>query len=256
MPIPVPLRDVIEAMDLMADEWRAYINRKTGEIVDFGDEEAMYAEEIEPDAPDWMAERLPKIREVLSSEDYVELPGQFDFHEYAVMEQFCLSVNDPDVRERLLSSIRGRGAFRRFKEAIIDLGVREQWFSYRDGALRDLAVDFLDAESIPYLDPDAPKEPAVDTELPQSQERPKCVYLVMAMRTPQFDPSVIDLHSAFLDRLREEGVLEKAGPFTDRSGGAYLLKADSLEEAEAIAFRDPVHTTKSSIVTVYEWKAK
>ena len=82
-----------------------------------------------------------------------------------------------------------------------------------------------------------------------------CVYLVMAMRSPQFDPVVMEAHAAFLDRLREEGMLGMAGPFTDKSGGAYVLKANSLEDAEAIAFSDPVHTSKSSVVTVYEWKA-
>lgn len=80
-------------------------------------------------------------------------------------------------------------------------------------------------------------------------------YLVMTFRTPQFETSVIDAHYAFLDRLRQQGQLELAGPFTDKSGGAYLIKAANLEEARALAFSDPVHTSKSSIVTVYEWNA-
>jgi len=81
-------------------------------------------------------------------------------------------------------------------------------------------------------------------------------YLITTFRTPQFDPSVIDAHYAFLDDLKNRGQLELAGPFTDKSGGAYLIKAENLEEARAIAFSDPVHTSKSSIVTVYEWDAK
>lgn len=62
--------------------------------------------------------------------------------------------------------------------------------------------------------------------------------------------------ASFLDGLKQRGQLELAGPFTDKSGGAYLIKAVSLEEAKGIAFNDPVHTSKSSIVTVYEWNAK
>lgn len=81
-------------------------------------------------------------------------------------------------------------------------------------------------------------------------------YLVTTFRTPQFQPSVIEAHYAFLDELRQEGKLELAGPFTDKSGGAYLIKAASLEEAKALAFSDPVHTSRSSIVAVYEWDAK
>lgn len=81
-------------------------------------------------------------------------------------------------------------------------------------------------------------------------------YLVTTIRTPQFLPSVIDEHYAFLDRLRRQGILELAGPFTDKSGGAYLIKAANLDEARSLAFSDPVHTTNSSVVTVYEWNAK
>lgn len=81
-------------------------------------------------------------------------------------------------------------------------------------------------------------------------------YLVTTFRTPQFQPSVIDEHYAFLDRLRNQNQLELAGPFSDKSGGAYVILADSLEEAQALAFSDPVHTSGSSRVTVYEWNAK
>jgi uncharacterized protein YciI len=81
-------------------------------------------------------------------------------------------------------------------------------------------------------------------------------YLVTTFRTSQFQPSVIDEHYALLDPLRQQGKIELAGPFADKTGGAYLIKAASLDEARALAFSDPVHMTKSSIVTVYEWNAK
>ncbi len=81
-------------------------------------------------------------------------------------------------------------------------------------------------------------------------------YLVTTFRTPQFKTSVIDDHYAFLDRLRQQGKLELAGPFTDKTGGAYVIRAENLEEAKSLAFSDPVHTTKSSVVSVYEWNAK
>jgi len=81
-------------------------------------------------------------------------------------------------------------------------------------------------------------------------------YLVMVLRTPTFQPSVIERHRAFLDGLRSQGKLELAGPFTDGSGGAYILKAANLEEAQALAFADPIYTTRSSVVSVYEWNTK
>ena len=80
-------------------------------------------------------------------------------------------------------------------------------------------------------------------------------YLVMAMRTPDFQPAVIEAHHAFLERLRARGHLEMSGPFTDKTGGAYIISATNFAEAKALALDDPLHTTKSSVVTVYEWSA-
>lgn len=78
-------------------------------------------------------------------------------------------------------------------------------------------------------------------------------FLVLAMRTPRFDPAVIPAHYAHLDALKAAGRLEAFGPFTDQSGGAYLVRAESLQDAQALAFADPVHLTGSSEVTVREW---
>ncbi len=82
------------------------------------------------------------------------------------------------------------------------------------------------------------------------------LYLITTFRTPQFNTGVIPAHLAYLERLKQQRKLELAGPFTDKSGGAYVIRAENLEEAKTIAFRDPLHTTKSSDITVHEWNAK
>ncbi|AWV08751.1 YciI family protein [Marilutibacter maris] len=78
-------------------------------------------------------------------------------------------------------------------------------------------------------------------------------FLVLAMRGPDFDPAVIGPHRAFLERLREQGRLRLAGGFGDASGGAYLLRADDLDQARALAESDPLHVTGASRITVFEW---
>ena len=82
-------------------------------------------------------------------------------------------------------------------------------------------------------------------------------YLVMAMRRPSFDDAVIAPHLAFLEELRAMGQLEMTGGFSDRSGGAYVLvNVASLDEAKAIAARDPLALTGTSDLTVYEWNTR
>lgn len=80
-------------------------------------------------------------------------------------------------------------------------------------------------------------------------------YLVMTLRMPEFDAARLPAHHAFLDRLHMQGQLELAGPFADRSGGAYLLQADDLAKAMEIAHQDPLHQNGSSRITVHEWEA-
>ena len=80
-------------------------------------------------------------------------------------------------------------------------------------------------------------------------------YLILALRTPRFDPGVIAPHHEHLARLREQGQLELSGPFTDRSGGAYLVRAADFDAARAIACSDPLHASGASQLTVYEWNA-
>ena len=79
----------------------------------------------------------------------------------------------------------------------------------------------------------------------------------MAMRSPSFDDAVIAPHLAFLDELRAAGQLDMTGGFSDRSGGAYVLvNVASLDEAKAIAARDPLTLTGTSDLTVSEWNTR
>ena len=80
-------------------------------------------------------------------------------------------------------------------------------------------------------------------------------YFVLVMRNPGFDESLIGAHRHFLDDLRVQQRIELSGGFGDRSGGAYLLRAASLDEARALAERDPLHVRRASTVSVHEWNA-
>jgi Uncharacterised protein family (UPF0158) len=52
--------------------------------------------------------------------------------QYRWMEKFVGSVGDDALRERLIISIDGKGAFRRFKDVLLAYPAeRERWFSYR-----------------------------------------------------------------------------------------------------------------------------
>ncbi|MBB3227190.1 uncharacterized protein YciI [Luteibacter sp. Sphag1AF] len=81
-------------------------------------------------------------------------------------------------------------------------------------------------------------------------------YLVLAMRTPQFDPEAGQAHRAFIDDLTVQGLIDLTGPFADGTGGAYLLRAPDLATATALVESDPLHITASSVLTIHEWQTR
>ena len=81
-------------------------------------------------------------------------------------------------------------------------------------------------------------------------------YLILLIRLPHLDPAVVPLHLAFLEGLRDEGRVELSGGFSDKSGGAYLLRAEDLAAAQAVVQRDPAHTSGSWTIAVHEWQAR
>lgn len=74
MPLPVSLDAVADELDDLMDDSTAYVNRKTGEVMTLSVDEASLVEEEdfdEEDLPDWERELIPKIREILESEDWI-----------------------------------------------------------------------------------------------------------------------------------------------------------------------------------------
>ncbi|WP_153465478.1 UPF0158 family protein [Sediminibacillus terrae] len=66
---------------------------------------------------------------------------------------FIACYRQPEhTRGKLLSVIKGRGAFRRFKDTIIDLDIRNEWFEFRDQAYREIAKEFCEKHDIEYID--------------------------------------------------------------------------------------------------------
>lgn len=104
------------------------------------------------DYPEWQRESILKAREVLSDSDarFISLPDKFDIHEYQIMEDFCLELEDEQKGRELRRLIKGSGAFRRFKNAIHEMGVDKAWYEFKHAALEKMAIEWLDENNISY----------------------------------------------------------------------------------------------------------
>jgi len=153
----VQLMAVMDAIDL-PEEWEAFLDPETGEVLVMSDEERGMLEEDELgddtalEMPDWEKETVGKLRALLDSGRALRLPDKFDFHEWEVMRRFATSVEDLEASTELLNAIHGTGAFRMFRETTVRFGLREAWFAHRDQALRELAREWLEENGIAYTE--------------------------------------------------------------------------------------------------------
>jgi hypothetical protein len=148
----ISVKDIVDEMDILSDEISSFLDKRTGELVTLSDEMFSAAEEDSDihEYPEWQRELIIKAKEVLESDEYLQLPSKFDIHEYQIMEEFCRALNDRTIRNTLLAAIKGSGAFRRFKDAICTYGIETEWLAYREKELTAIAIDWLKKNNITY----------------------------------------------------------------------------------------------------------
>lgn len=81
-------------------------------------------------------------------------------------------------------------------------------------------------------------------------------YLVHMIREFDASESLFQEHWNYLYALRDEGRMGLAGPYNNVQGGAYIFKANSLEEAEAHAKTDPLVVNGIAQFVIFEWQAQ
>ena len=86
-----------------------------------------------------------------ASDDFIRLPDKFEINEWSIMERFAQSLDNRGLREDLVGTIRGRGAFLRFKSFTMRHGLRDAWHKFRTAALTEMAIEFLEEQQIPFV---------------------------------------------------------------------------------------------------------
>jgi GAF domain-containing protein len=160
---PIKLSEIIDGLDVQSDEVHSYFDKKTGRVVSLTSEDTseLEGEWEEGDWEDDDRDEGPLIDDETRQlrhdwedrpDDFLSLPSQFDIHEYSIMQDFAESLTNARQADELLHAIRGSGAFRRFKDRIEDLGIRDQWFEYRAAAFKEIAIEWCEDNGLSYVD--------------------------------------------------------------------------------------------------------
>ena len=98
------------------------------------------------------AENSELIEEIEYSDDYILVPNKYDVDEYSMMERFIYTIPSELIQSRLEESIHGKGAFRRFKDAIFNLGINEEWYKFRDECYKEFAKEWCDDYHVTFIE--------------------------------------------------------------------------------------------------------
>ena len=165
--LKVNFDEIQKAMeDVLRDTFDYFIDLETGEVTAFSEEillevksrlyesdsdeigdDVEYMEfDEEPDIPDWMADEMELVLEILLDENgrYIRIPERESHRAYHSMAAFTECIDDPVLKEELSTVLNGRGAFRRFKDILLAYPKeRKRWHGYNAQAVKMEIAEWL-----------------------------------------------------------------------------------------------------------------
>jgi hypothetical protein len=260
----INLSDLEGAFETSSPETHHYLDRETGEVLMVTDDFRQELERLwegsgprdkledllrKSDLPDWQQKALAEAQRV--EEGYgtrmVSVPEPDAHTDHRDIEAFITTVTEPRLREELQRATRGRGAFRRFREALgSNFRERERWFQFKHERLRKHMTDWLaslDIEPLWEEPGPLPPEPPVRTQLLEAAlsfvrsaarlTGVKRIALIGSLATPEPSPKDIDLLVTVADDMdlaplaRAARQLNGRAMQTGRSRGGDVFLADA-----------------------------
>ncbi len=196
--------DLETAFERNAPDTESFLDLRSGEVVTVAQGAIDYAE--------------TRAKVQAGGDGFLRVEPAASREQYKWMERFVVGVTDEALHERLVIAIDGKGAFRRFKDVLLNYPTeRERWFTYRGDLLHWNMQKWLEKEQIepkeaaPWGVAPEPAEDEVVLERPQTAtgEGPGEILRRQAKELIDLVPAVeLPAAIAFLDFLRERGVGE------------------------------------------------
>ncbi len=170
--LKIDFDEIQKAMeDVVRDTFDYFLDIETGEVLAFSEEilsevksrlydsdyddiedDIEYIEfDEEPELPEWMEDEVELALDILLDEDerYIRIPERTSSSAYKSMVEFIETIEDPILREDLSATLDGRGAFRKFKDVLIDYPKeRKRWHGYNAKSMKREIIEWLDSVGV------------------------------------------------------------------------------------------------------------
>lgn len=131
-------QDVVDSLQMISQGDRYYYDSYLDELV------YLSVEETGLESCEGLEE---EIEEDVTGR-FVRLPTYYDFNPYAFMERYVYHLPEGDLSDRLSRAIRGRGAFRRFKNELERCDRLEDWYVFEAQCYKELVLDWCQENEI------------------------------------------------------------------------------------------------------------
>ena len=102
----------------------------------------------EPTLPFWMEDEIEIVLDVILDKNgrYVRIPERYSSEAHRVMSAYLENVEDPVLKRALSYALNGKGAFKRFKDALINYPKeRKRWHGYNARAMEKVIIEWLES---------------------------------------------------------------------------------------------------------------
>lgn len=133
----IRLKQVIQAMEEACEVYTIFYDVK--------DEKAVYLQDafITGERDVALEEQIENNRD-----RYLRFPDKYEIHEYSIMERYIDWLPSGKAKAELDSAIRGKGAFRRFKDTLRYHGLEQQWYDFKAEVFREIAIRWCEENNL------------------------------------------------------------------------------------------------------------
>ncbi|MBN2495991.1 MAG: isochorismatase family protein [Deltaproteobacteria bacterium] len=141
------------AVENQLPQFRSFLHRGTGQLLTL-------------ELTDGQAPALPGQKE-----DWIQVEPRPSREGYRTMQRFLDRIEEPALKSRLATALVGKGAFRRFKDLLLDYpDVRQLWFAFKDEEVYAYIQRWLQREGLEVANP-PPEAATAYQRMPPSSAR-------------------------------------------------------------------------------------
>lgn len=228
--VPIDWEPLEDAFENNAPEVHSYLHVPTGDVLRL---------------VDGVADPTLHAR-IAADPNYLRVEPVTSREQYRWMERYIPLVEDKGLQQDLAAAIDGKGAFRRFKDALMTFGTdRERWFAFRSERLRLFIEAWLNNHA---LNPIKRATLMPGTAKGVGEQAPPTIPGMDAPPSQPALPGTTRTRNGDALRRRMREIIEVLG---HRELDQLLAFADFLQGRRALA-RPSLHSATATSVDVYE----